>query len=134
MSADFTSFSNKFSAEILSRQFSHKLSADKITTRKQSADCINGCIEQEFYPRRGFFFDPPQILGNSRHQNVFYIFEATTHPICVQMASKCDKMFILLNRAKTILIVCLFPKNMFVFLVQESSRFVHFCCFCNVLD
>ena len=51
MSADFTSFSNKFSAEILSRQFSHKLSADEITTRKQSADCINGCIKQEFYPR-----------------------------------------------------------------------------------
>ena len=52
MSADFTSFSNKFSAEILCRQFSNKFSADEITTRKQSADCINGCIKQEFYPRQ----------------------------------------------------------------------------------
>ena len=51
MFANFTSVSNKFSAEILSRQFLNKLSADEITTRKQSTDCINGCIEQEFYPR-----------------------------------------------------------------------------------
>ena len=69
-----------------------------------------------------FLCPPPQIFGNSSDRDVFYIFEATTHPICVQMVSKCDKMFILINRAKTISIVCLFPRNMFVFLVQKSFK------------
>ena len=89
------------------------------------------------YVRGGGFasYTPPKkkkILGNSSDRDIFYIFEATTHPLCVQMVSKCDNMFVLLNRAKTILIVFLFSRNMFVFLLQELSRFVHFSCFCTV--
>ena len=55
-------FSNKVFAEILCRQFSNKLSADEITSRNQSAACINLCIDQGFYLRIGLrekkFFYP----------------------------------------------------------------------------
>ena len=82
----------------------------------ESSFSFKGPLTQEWNNQHVWiFFWPLQIFGNSSHRDVCYIFEATTHLICIKTASKCDKIFIFLNYITIILIFCVFPRNLFVF-------------------
>ena len=50
------------------------------------------------------------------------VFASTKHPIFVLTLRKHEKLSILLNCKKNILILCLFPTKMFIFLVKKSSK------------